>query len=256
MRCVITTDDGIDAPGLRALHGALREFSDVVVVAPAEEWSGCGHCAPLRRPIAVERRRHPEYGDVYVVHGQPPDCTRLALTELLAERPDAVVAGINRGANIGVDVYYSGTVAAAREAGILGCPGIAISQLVLADSPVDWPAATARARCVLEPLLREVAGAKPAAIWNVNLPHLPTDAQPKGIARVPIAVTPNAMHYDKQAHGDNRTVYHYAARYPDRVRPPDTDVACVFDGWVTLSQLTLETTCPSLRVERRGWEVS
>jgi 5'-nucleotidase len=253
-------DDGIAAPGLRALYAALRGLADVTVVAPATEWSTRGHNAPGREPIVVEGRNDSEMGRVFVVHAPPADCTRLALAELLHPRPEVVISGINRGSNAGVDLYYSGTVAAAREAAILGYPAIAISQLVRKELTVDWAIATPRARVVLQHLLAELPPAGPPRLWNVNLPHLPPGQRPKGIIKVPMATTPLQIRYERTAPTPAsaegaQSVYRYAGAYLERPRPPGTDVDCVFDDWVTITELTTDLTSASADRAEMAWNV-
>ena len=128
MHVLLTNDDGIDAPGLAALEGALSALATVSVVAPQQCYSGCGHRVTSHHAVRVEQLAERRFK----VHGTPADCTRLALAEL-APDVDWVVGGINDGGNLGVDVLMSGTVAAVREASWLGKPGIAISQFARRD---------------------------------------------------------------------------------------------------------------------------
>ncbi len=258
IRCVITNDDGNDAPGLRALYAALRGLADVAVVAPSTEWSTRGHNAPSRDPLRVERRDDPEMGRVFVVHAPPADCVRLALCELIRPAPDVVIAGINRGSNVGVDVFYSGTVAAAREAAILGYPAIAISQLVRKEMPVDWNAAATFARRLLEHLLAELSGARPVPLWNVNLPHLPPGGRPRGIVKVPMATSPLQICYealdppDASASGEPST-YRYSGAYFRRPQPAGTDIEYLFADWATITELTNDLTDASLERAELTW---
>lgn len=246
MRVIVTNDDGIDAPGLRALVRALRDRANVITVAPAVEWSGAGHNAPSSlRAIRVERRDDAELGCVFVVHSHPAECVRLALTELCGARPDLVIAGINRGGNVGVDVYYSGTVAAAREAAILGCPAVAVSQFIRKELPDDWPAASDWTRIVLDPLLSELRREAPPAVWNINLPHLPLGGRPRGIAFAPVATAPLQICYERVGAVD-ATTYRYCGAYLSRPAPSGSDVAYLFDDWVTISVLGISVTaCPA-----------
>jgi 5'-nucleotidase len=260
MRCVITNDDGADAPGLRALHTALRGFADVVVVAPAIEWSGSGHGAPSREPMPVERRRDVEMGEIYVVHGQPADCIRLAMTALVRPAPDLVVSGINRGSNLGVDLYYSGTVGAAREAFILGCPAIAVSQLLRKDLPEDWTLTMKRAAAVLERLVAEIRSRKKPSLWNVNLPHLPPGGRVRGVAMAPMAATPLEMLYEhtdagSPNTGDAHAIYRYTASYFRRPQPAGSDVERVFGDWVGITELTTDLTNASMERSELAWPI-
>lgn len=151
MKFLLTNDDGIDAPGLAALRTAAYTVGDPVVVAPVGPQSGVSHRVTWHEGVRIEPR-----GDKhFAIHGTPADCTRLGLLHLV---PDAtwVLSGINHGANLGADVYYSGTVAAVREAVLHGWPGIAISQYRKVGVDFDWP----RAAGWLMPLLTELLAQK------------------------------------------------------------------------------------------------
>ena len=170
MRLLLTNDDGITAPGLRALETAARVLGEVVVVAPVACHSGCGHRVTTDEPIRLERQG-PEH---LALHGTPADCVRVALHEIVPT-VDWVLAGINAGGNLGADVHHSGTVAAVREAVLHGLPGIAFSHYRRRGLPFDWERAGHWALAVLRDLLEQPQ--VPGVFWNVNLPHLdPSDA--------------------------------------------------------------------------------
>jgi 5'-nucleotidase len=176
---VVSNDDGIAAPGIHALTSLLEEWADCIVVAPAGPQSGVGHALSDASELRIQ---HPAPHRI-AVEGTPADCARLALApgaplvgkwrEADSPRPCWLVAGINHGANLGVDTYVSGTAAAAREAAILGFPSIAISHYVGRHRSIDWDEARRRARPILKALFARPP--KPGAFWNVNLPH-PTRA--------------------------------------------------------------------------------
>lgn len=149
MRFLLTNDDGYDAPGLRALHQAVRGLPgvEISVIAPAVAQSGMGHSTT--ESFTCREARLEGMGQVIVAEGTPPDCVRAALHLPGHPRPDWVLAGINRGSNLGVDIFYSGTVAAAREAAMLGVPAIAISQLVKPAIPDDWPGSARLAAAII-----------------------------------------------------------------------------------------------------------
>jgi hypothetical protein len=199
MRILLTNDDGYDAPGLRALYEAVSGLPSVAidVIAPSMAQSGKGHTVSGR--FRFWRAGLDGIGQVWVVDGSPPDCVRAAGVLPGSERPDWVVSGINRGSNLGVDIYNSGTVAAAREAAILGIPSLAVSYLVKASLEDDWRQASREAAAVIACLLmpdapcpphadplvhgqmldalgRDFAAAESRSVpasWNVNLPRLP-----------------------------------------------------------------------------------
>jgi len=170
-RILVTNDDGINAPGIKILEKTARSLSrDVWVVAPEVEQSGAGHALTIRRPLQV-RRVSPRR---FAVEGTPTDCVLLAVNSLIADRrPDLVLSGINRGANLGEDVHYSGTVAAAMEATLLGIPSIALSQL-RSGTQIHWSTAEAHAGTVIR-RLASIAWPK-GVLANVNFPHVTADA--------------------------------------------------------------------------------
>jgi len=244
LHVLISNDDGYDAPGLAALHAALSGLAEVSVVAPARGVSSAGHGVTDRQPIRVQRRHVEPFGMIHIVDGLPADCVRLALTELLDRRPDWVVSGINRGGNLGVDVFYSGTVAVAREAAFLDVPAVSVSQYLRVgiDGP-DWSRATEWTRSVLERLFAAPADTRPP-IWNVNLPSLPPSEQPGGPVVAPMALTPLQIRY-RQEGGDpagDGERYTFAGQYGQRPAPPGTDVHYAFSGHITLTPLSLDLT--------------
>jgi 5'-nucleotidase len=163
-RILITNDDGIHSDGLIKLEEALKEVGDVYVVAPAAEMSGASHSLTLARPLRIRQldNRH------WTIDGTPTDCVTLALNKILseAERPDICVSGINHGGNLGDDATYSGTVAGALEAAILGVPGLALS-LVARDN-FDFKEAAAFAVVAARKVLDE--GLPEGTLLNINLP--------------------------------------------------------------------------------------
>jgi 5'-nucleotidase len=135
---LVTNDDGVHAPGIKALAGALAALGEVHVVAPDREVSACGQSLTLKHPLRAEKIQE----QVYSVDGTPADCVNLALVKLLPRRPDLVVSGINRGANLGEDVFYSGTVGGAREGTFFRVPSMAVSLAARTLLNVNVPAGT------------------------------------------------------------------------------------------------------------------
>lgn len=168
---LITNDDGYHSEGIEALEMAMREIGDVYVVAPASEQSGASHSLTLARPLRIRQidQRH------WTVDGTPTDCVTLALNKILCPdiKPQICVSGINHGANLGDDATYSGTVAGALEATILGVPGIAVS--LVADRSYDFDESARIAQIIVQKALAE--GLPPFTLLNVNVPK----GVPKGI---------------------------------------------------------------------------
>jgi 5'-nucleotidase len=167
----VTNDDGIDAAGLRVLAEKLREAGKVTVVAPAREMSAVSHALTIHEPLRFEHVGERSFK----VEGTPADCVNLAVVKLFPKPPDVVVSGINRGANVGDDIAYSGTVAGAREAAMLGVPSMAVS-LASKDPSADYSHAAAFAAQVLPVLARQKEWSR-RTFLNVNVP----DAKVKGV---------------------------------------------------------------------------
>ncbi|MEK9671231.1 MAG: 5'/3'-nucleotidase SurE [Rhodospirillaceae bacterium] len=179
-RVLISNDDGIHAPGLRILEQAVRKLArEVWVVAPETEQSATSHSLTLRRPLRI---RNVSEGR-YAVDGTPTDSVLLGVLEVIAgKRPDVVMSGVNRGGNLGEDVHYSGTVAAAMEGALLGIPSIALSQEYDDRRNVIWETSEHWVPRILEKLFEH--DFPPAALVNVNLPNCrPEDVQGTEITR-------------------------------------------------------------------------
>jgi 5'-nucleotidase len=236
---LLTNDDGIDAPGLAVLRRAIAPWGSAVVLAPDRHLSGCSHQATTSRPLQLN---HLAEG-CYSLDGSPADCTRVGLVHLAPET-QWVVSGVNEGGNLGADIYLSGTVAAAREACLLGKPGIAISQYVR-RRPIDWPQTERWTRHVLELLLAQPW--EPRTFWNVNLPH-----PDPGVAETPECVFCHVDPHPLPVNFEERDgKLHYRARYQDRLRTPEHDVEHCFAGAITMSLMHL---APSAGRTARGVE--
>ncbi len=227
MTIILTNDDGIDAPGIRALQQAVTVTGEITIVAPKQPYSGCGHQVTTHRGIKLEKRSAREYA----VNGTPVDCTRIAITQI-ATNTKLVLSGINAGGNLGIDVYISGTVAAVREAAIHGIPGVAISHWIKSPLIIDWEVATRWTSRVLQDLLPRPL--PPGSFWNVNLPHLEPDRpEPKIILCEPSTAP---LPVDYRAEGDT---YHYQGEYAKRDRNTGTDVDICFGGNIAVTLIKL-----------------
>ncbi len=266
MRVCLTNDDGYDAPGLAALYDAVRRIGDVEVdvVAPAEAHSGGGH--RVSRQVRFWTACTERLGEVTVVEGTPADCVRVAIGAPGRRRPDWILSGINHGGNLGVDVYYSGTVAAAREAAIVGIPAAAVSQVVQAPDADDWERSAREAAAVLAALLRpgapppagvdaglheqacaairladgsDGAGCSQPALWNVNLPRLAAGEPVRGVALARVSTDPLEMLFEHDAFEDGSCGLRYVGRYQARPASPGTDVSAAFGGQIAISRVPI-----------------
>ncbi len=226
MKILLTNDDGIDAPGLGALARAVNGRFEKIIAAPHLERSGCSHSTTTDRPIAML-----EKGDHrYAVEGTPADCVRVMLHEFDGDI-DFVLAGINSGGNLGVDVYHSGTVAAVREAALHGVPGIALSHYRSRQlSTEDWM----RAARWVEPLILRIIdeGPNPDVLWNINLPCLPLDADEPELVECPLDLSPLPLAFEREESG-----LRYAGRYSERQRVDGSDVDVCFSGNIALTKI-------------------
>lgn len=239
MNILLTNDDGYEAPGLAALHEAVREFGDVLVAAPSSEKSACSHTITLRSTLRVERREHDRFGKSYAVDGTPADCVRLAHVALFDEHINLVVSGINFGANAGVDTFYSGTVAGAREGAILGHRSIAVSQALRRGIETDWTKATAVTKQIIAGLMKEDLPGP--GFWSINLPAPIPDNPMSHVHRVPVAVHPMPMTFDetrKQPESDIME-FDYGASYWLRDVTGPSDYSIIRDGGIAVTAIPL-----------------
>ncbi len=171
MRILLTNDDGVDSLGLFALKQALADDHEVTIIAPDRNWSISGHQRTMDRPLRVSEVKLADGSPAYATDGTPSDCVALAALGFLEQAPELVVSGVNHGNNLGDDMTYSGTVAAAMEGVILGIPSIAVSMNTAPEWPVDVAAAFTK-RLVEQVMVR---GLDRDILLNVNVPNLPHD---------------------------------------------------------------------------------
>jgi 5'-nucleotidase len=247
----LTNDDGVYAPGLRALRAELKKLGEVTVVAPATEQSGVGHSITLLTPLLVQEvldEHNQPMG--WAVEGRPADCVKLALLELLPEPPDLVVSGLNAGSNAGINVLYSGTVAAAIEGAFFSRTSIAVSLEYTKPKPLDFPRAADLARRVIEQIL--AGRPDEGTLFNVNIPSF--DKGPiRGVRTVPQNVAPYLETFDRRVDPRGR-VYFWSN--PDFMCPdphPDTDVTAVAEGYITVTPLQFNLTHAALLERMKDW---
>ncbi|MGH7170145.1 MAG: 5'/3'-nucleotidase SurE [Gemmataceae bacterium] len=252
MRILLTNDDGIYAPGLRALLLELRKLGEVVVVAPATEQSAVGHSVTILTPLLAQEV-FDENGQLlgWAVEGRPADCVKLALRELLPEPPDLLVSGLNAGSNAGINVLYSGTVAAAIEGAFFRRTSIACSQEYTKLKPLDFKRGADLARRVIEQILAHEP--ETGTLFNVNIPS-PERGPLRGIRTVPQNVAPYVEAYDRRTDPRGR-VYFWSK--PELICPdphPDTDVTALAEGWITVTPLQFDLTQAVLLEQMSGWQ--
>ncbi|WP_018861426.1 MULTISPECIES: 5'/3'-nucleotidase SurE [unclassified Thioalkalivibrio] len=234
MRILVSNDDGIHAPGIQCLANCLREVAEVRVVAPDRDRSGASNSLTLVRPV----RAREVGGDGIQVDGTPTDCVHLALTGLLGDwEPDVVISGINSGANMGDDVLYSGTVAAAMEGRFLGLPAIAVSLV-----GIDLEHYDAAGRIVLDLLDRIHRVPLPAAtILNVNVPDLPRE-RIRGVQATRLGNRHRAEPMIADADPRGRPIYWVGPAGSEQDAGPGTDFHAVREGYVSVTPIQVDLT--------------
>ena len=227
MKLILTNDDGYGEPGLECLIRLCQDLGEVIVVAPAEAQSGVGHTVTEARPLHLREIR-PNH---YTLDGKPADCVRVALTEI-APDADWVLSGINAGANLGIDTYVSGTVAAAREAASFGRPAAALSQFIARFQRIDWARCQHRARSTVEYVL---ANTPPAGgFWNANFPHPHDEAVDCERVECEVDPSPASIRYERK--GDH---FVWSGDFHERPRRAGHDIDVCFGGRIALTRLRI-----------------
>lgn len=227
MKILLTNDDGIDAPGLALLTEVVSALAEPVVVAPVAEMSECGHRVTTKRDLVLTEQG----ANRFALDGTPADCVRVGLLHVCPEAAWCL-SGVNDGANLGVDTFQSGTVAAAREAALMNRPAAALSQFRRGSTATHWPA--------IIPLLRRALDAcfdrPPEAgnFWNVNFPARQDRGTRTDLVDCPLDRHPLPVSYHAQG---NR--YRYCGDYPSRPRTAGSDIECCFAGHITMSRIPL-----------------
>ena len=233
MRILISNDDGVTAPGLAALYAALADYADCVVIAPEQDKSGASSSLTLDRPL----HPHTLANGFISINGTPTDCVHLGIHGLLEQQPDMVVSGINLGANLGDDVLYSGTVAAALEGRFLDRPSFAFS---LVSRQVDnLPTAAFFARKLLE--AHASLDLPPRTVLNVNIPNLPL-AKIRGIQLTRLGHRARAAAPVRVVDPRGKAGYWIAAAGDVEDGGPGTDFHAVMQGYVSITPLQLDRT--------------
>ncbi|HJP03699.1 MAG: 5'/3'-nucleotidase SurE [Chromatiales bacterium] len=244
MIILLSNDDGYHADGLAALAAATSEFADIIIVAPDRNQSGASHSLTLDAPLRAEQISEKSY----YVNGTPTDCVHLAITGLLDVEPDMVIAGINHGSNLGDDVLYSGTVAAAIEGRFLGLPAIAVS--LCAEDP-DHFATAAKAVCkllgrlTLKPLSTDT-------ILNVNVPDLPWE-EVKGFAATRLGFRHRSESVVKTTDPKGQPIYWVGPAGHGQDAGTGTDFHAVEQGFVSVTPLQIDLTRHESMADLEEW---
>jgi 5'-nucleotidase len=228
---LITNDDGYRSDGLKALAAALQPMGEIIIVAPMQEASAIGHALTLRHPLRLERIAD----RIFAVDGTPTDCVNIGVTQVLKRLPDLVVSGINKGWNLGDDVTYSGTVAGALEAALLGIPAIAVS-IRATRADYDFSFAAHAAALYADAIVRQPLPSR--TFLNINVPK----GRPKGY-RVTVQAKRNHVTSVAERHDPKGRAYYWIEEGQDEWHPHDrSDYEAVREGYVSVTPLHPDLT--------------
>jgi len=244
VKILISNDDGYRAEGLIALSDALAQLAETTVVAPDRNRSGASNSLTLETPLRVERVED----NLYYVNGTPTDCVHIAITGLLDHEPDVLISGINNGANLGDDVLYSGTVAAAMEGRFLGIPSIAVSLVLNGREHYETAAKLVRKlveRNITDPLPTD-------SILNINVPDVPFDAI-KGVRATRLGFRHKSEPAVKALDPHNRPIWWIGPAGAGQDTGPGTDFHAIAEGFVSVSPIKVDLTAHASIAKVATW---
>lgn len=251
MQILLANDDGIYAPGLAALEHELKKLGDVFVVAPATEQSGVGHSITFLTPLTCHEVYVDDRRRGWAVQGSPADCVKLGVSELCPVRPDLIVSGINGGLNAGINVLYSGTVAAAIEGAFFGIDSIAVS-LEYDDNPNFAPVAE-RTRKIINQILK-YKDAEPR-LYNLNFPTAASTNPDAQLKVVPMGVERYGEDFVKRTDPKGRAYYWATSDPPPKPGKTETDLTALAAGHITLTPLDYDMTRPKELEKMLDWDL-
>lgn len=248
MRILLSNDDGILAPGILAMYHALEGLGDIDVVAPEGVQSGGSHAITIRHPVLWKSVRVADAFTGTSVEGTPADCVKLAINALLPKKPDLVVSGINAGLNTGIHVLYSGTVAAAIEGAILGCPAVSVSFELYRD--MDFTAAGRIARLVIDRIAE--SGFQRGTVYNINIPELKPGV-PRGIRVAPQSTHAMDERIERRSDPYGREYYWLTGDFKNIGDESDTDRHAISEGYVCVTPLHFDLSDRELMKKMAEW---
>ena len=248
MHILVTNDDGVEAPGLLALQKAIQDVGEVTVFAPDHNWSAAGHTRTMHKPLRMSQTTLPDGTPAYTSTGAPSDCVALVILGILDHQPDLVVSGINQGANVGHDITYSGTIAAAMEAVISDIPALAVSLDSYESQDFTYAArfAARLVKLVLE------HGLPSNTFLNVNVPAVPQEE----IAGIKITRLGQRVYRDRLVERQDprgRDYYWIGGEPPSGVPEAGTDIWALANKYVSITPLHLDMTEYQMMEELGRW---
>ena len=250
MKILVSNDDGIDSAGIYSLAQALKEIAEVTVVAPHKEQSAVGHAITMQTPLRVlEYQKNGKFFG-YAVDGTPADCVKIGIRNLMPEPPDLVVSGINHGSNTAINIIYSGTVSAAREAAIMDVPSIAIS--VTSHTIIDFSFAAKIAKKLSLEILEK--GLTKGTMLNVNVPNLPEE-KIAGILLTKQGKSKWDDIYDKRIDPYGRNYYWLTGNLFELDHDLEYDQAAIKKDYVSVSPIHFDLTDYETYEDMKNWKI-
>jgi 5'-nucleotidase len=250
MHILLTNDDGIYAPGLKALEYELQKLGTVDVIAPLTEQSGVGHAITYLTPLMAREVFDGPRRRGWAVEGSPADCVKLAISELCTTRPELIVSGINSGQNAGINVLYSGTVAAAIEGAFFGVTSIAVSLEYNEQARYD------KAAQVAVPILEQILAQKSSEpqLFNLNIPSEALEG-PAEVHVVPMCISPWGEEFERRNDPRGRPYFWATGRPPVPPTHEPTDLSELRKGHITLTPLHFDMTRRDQLADMRTWRL-
>jgi 5'-nucleotidase len=250
---LITNDDGVDAPGLLALKQALASIAQVIVIAPDHNWSAAGHTKTLYRPLSLRKVQLADGSPAYCTDGAPSDCVALATLGFVKAKIDAVIAGINHGPNLGDDITYSGTVAAAMEGSLAHIPSIAVSLDVYGSTEAHYETAASFAANLVRRVLNDQL--EPDVLLNVNVPNL-AKSEIKGVRITRLGKRIYRDVLEERSDPNHGSVYWIGGDRPTGLEEDGTDIQAVAQGRISVTPIHLDLTCHRIIRRLEKWELT
>lgn len=251
MQILLTNDDGIYAPGLTAMEKVLRRLGNVCVVAPATEQSGVGHAITFLTPLTCKQVYDGDRLRGWAVDGSPADCVKLGVFELCPERPQLIVSGMNGGLNAGINVLYSGTVAAAIEGAFFGIRSIAVS--LEFDEHAEFERAAERAYSVIQQLQQQPTPA--SHLFNLNIPTAAVRTENSSVRVVGMGLARWGEHFDKRFDPKGRPYYWATGEPSPEPTGRETDLEALRAGNITLTPLSFDLSHEHALAEMQAWSL-
>lgn len=250
MKILVSNDDGIDSAGIYALVNSLKEIADVTVVAPHKEQSAVGHAITMQTPLRVFEYHKDRQFFGYAIDGTPADCVKIGIRNIMNETPDLMVSGINHGSNTAVNIIYSGTVSAAREAAIMDVPSMAVS--VTSHSVKDFSfAAKIAQKLALEIHKRGIPN---GTMLNVNVPNLP-ESQISGILVTKQGKSKWDDVYEKRVDPYGRNYYWLTGNLVELDKSLEFDQVAIKNNFVSVSPIHFDLTDYQMYEKMKQWEL-